>query len=447
MRYYVNGVQVATRTFTGNVGDFNTWRIGAYGGSPFGFFDGSIDDVRIYDRALTPAEVQGDMVTRVGGSDTTAPTAPTAFAKTGATATTIATSWTPSTDNVGVTGYRLYRGGNQVDTTTDPAYTFTGLTCNTSYSLGVEAVDAAGNVSPRTPLTASSGACDTTAPSVSITAPAGGSTVSGIVSITAAASDNSSVAGVQFKVDGANLGSEDTNSPYSIGWDTAAVTPGNHTLTAVARDPSGNTATSAPVTVTVAAPPAGQRPAGRVLVRRGRRHGRGRRERQRRAGDDRQRDVGDRQVRLRPELQRHQRARRPARLGVFYKAGFTLEAWVNKSGAKKDVAVLGTWNYPQGGPMLWIDDIAGRYHARLGAAESDFLDSGQAPATGQWQHIAAHLRRRHARDSSSTARRWPARRSPATPGTTPRGASAPMATRRSASSTASSTRCGSTTAP
>ena len=32
-RYYVDGVQVATRTFTGNVGDFNTWRIGAYGGT------------------------------------------------------------------------------------------------------------------------------------------------------------------------------------------------------------------------------------------------------------------------------------------------------------------------------------------------------------------------------------------------------------------------------
>jgi chitodextrinase len=388
VRYYVNGAQVATRTFTGNVGDFNTWRIGAYGGTPYGFFDGSIDDVRVYDRALSAAEVQSDMATRVG-NDTTAPTAPTAFAKTGATATTIATSWTASTDNVGVAGYRLFRGTTQVDTTTSTSYTFTGLTCNTSYSLGVEAYDSAGNTSPRTPLTASSGACDTTPPSVAITAPSGGATVSGTVSVTAAASDNAGVAGVQFKLDGSNLGAEDTSSPYSVGWDSTAVSPGSHTLTAVARDPSGNTTTSAPVTVTVAAPPAGSGPlaaysfddgAGTVA---GDATGHGKQGTISGAtwatgkyGSALSFDGANDRVDL-PSL------------GVFYKAGFTLEAWVNKSGAKKDVAVVGTWNYPQGGPMLWIDDVVGRYRASLGSAEANFLDSGQSPAGGQWQHIAA----------------------------------------------------------
>jgi hypothetical protein len=66
-----------------------------------------------------------------------------------------------------------------------------------------------------------------------------------------------SVSGVQFKLDGANLGTEDTASPYSVSWDTTTATNGSHTLTAVARDAASNSTTSAGVTVTVSntAPP------------------------------------------------------------------------------------------------------------------------------------------------------------------------------------------------
>jgi hypothetical protein len=94
---------------------------------------------------------------------------------------------------------------------------------------------------------------DTTAPTVSITAPTSGSTVNGTVTVSANASDNVSVAGVQFKLDGANLGAEDTSSPYSVSWNSSTASAGSHTLTAVARDPSANTTTSAGVTVTVPA--------------------------------------------------------------------------------------------------------------------------------------------------------------------------------------------------
>src|SRR5712692_8842813 len=97
---------------------------------------------------------------------------------------------------------------------------------------------------------------DTTPPTVSITSPTSGATVSGTITVTANASDNVAVAGVQFKLDGANLGAEDTAAPYSIHWDTTTASNGSHTLTAVARDTSGNQATSNPVTVTVSnAPP------------------------------------------------------------------------------------------------------------------------------------------------------------------------------------------------
>ena len=56
---------------------------------------------------------------------------------------------------------------------------------------------------------------DTTPPTVSVTSPAGGATVSGTITVTANASDNVGVAGVQFLLDGANLGAEDTTAPYS----------------------------------------------------------------------------------------------------------------------------------------------------------------------------------------------------------------------------------------
>ena len=98
---------------------------------------------------------------------------------------------------------------------------------------------------------------DTTAPTVSLTAPAAG-TVTGTVTVSANASDNIGVAGVTFMLDGSSIAAEDTTSPYSINWDSTTAANGTHTLTAVARDAAGNTATSAPVSITVsnaAAPP------------------------------------------------------------------------------------------------------------------------------------------------------------------------------------------------
>ena len=92
---------------------------------------------------------------------------------------------------------------------------------------------------------------DTTAPTVSMTAPANGAAVSGTVTVSANASDNVGVVGVQFLLDGAALGAEDTTSPYSISWNSATATNGSHTLSARARDAAGNQTTSTAVTVTV----------------------------------------------------------------------------------------------------------------------------------------------------------------------------------------------------
>ncbi len=92
---------------------------------------------------------------------------------------------------------------------------------------------------------------DTAAPTVAISNPASGSTLSGTNTVSANASDNVEVRGVQFKLDGSDLGGEDIQAPHSASWDTTSVADGNHTLTAVARDAAGNTTTSEPISVTV----------------------------------------------------------------------------------------------------------------------------------------------------------------------------------------------------
>jgi hypothetical protein len=95
-------------------------------------------------------------------------------------------------------------------------------------------------------------ASDITPPTVSLTAPAAGTTVSGSsVAVSANASDDTGVVGVQFKIDGNNLNSEDVSSPYATTWDTTTVANGSHTLTATARDIAGHSTTSTAVAITV----------------------------------------------------------------------------------------------------------------------------------------------------------------------------------------------------
>jgi len=101
-----------------------------------------------------------------------------------------------------------------------------------------------GSTSPPPPPPA-----DTTAPTVStVQAPTG--TVNRVVALSLTASDNVGVTMVRFFVDGVLLGS-DSASPYSIDWDTASETEGDHSLTAEAEDAAGNVGTSVAATVTV----------------------------------------------------------------------------------------------------------------------------------------------------------------------------------------------------
>jgi fibronectin type 3 domain-containing protein len=92
---------------------------------------------------------------------------------------------------------------------------------------------------------------DSTPPTVSISAPIDGSQVAGQVPVNATASDANGVASVSFAVDSSPLGT-DATAPYGVTWDSTTVPNGPHVLTATARDPAGNAATSAAIAVTVA---------------------------------------------------------------------------------------------------------------------------------------------------------------------------------------------------
>jgi hypothetical protein len=102
-----------------------------------------------------------------------------------------------------------------------------------------------------------SGIPDTAPPGVSLTAPAPGSTLSGVVTVSASASDNSGIVTlVEFFVDG-TLKASDSVAPFSFAWDTLAASDGAHVLTAKAYDPSHNVGTSASVGVSVKNQPGG----------------------------------------------------------------------------------------------------------------------------------------------------------------------------------------------
>jgi predicted 3-demethylubiquinone-9 3-methyltransferase (glyoxalase superfamily) len=189
--------------------------------------------------------------------DTTPPvvtmTAPTPSASVSGTVTVSANA----TDNVSVASVQFQLDNVNVgaaDTAAPFVFSWnTASVAKGTHTLRAIAKDGAGNTATSTAVsvTVNNTTTDTTPPTVSISAPASGATVSGAVSVTAAASDNIGVASVQFQLDNVNVGTLDTAAPYSFAWNTATATNAAHTLKAIAKDAAGNSTTSAAITVTV----------------------------------------------------------------------------------------------------------------------------------------------------------------------------------------------------
>jgi hypothetical protein len=184
--------------------------------------------------------------------DTTAPTVSMTAPANGATVSGMVTVSATASDNMGVVGVQFLLDGVALGTevTTGPySISWDSTTASSgSHTLSARARDAAGNLTTSATVSVT---IDNTAPTISMTAPANGATVSGMVTVSATASDNMGVVGVQFLLDGVPLGAEDRTAPYSISWNTKPVSLGSHTLAARARDAAGNQTTSAGIAVTV----------------------------------------------------------------------------------------------------------------------------------------------------------------------------------------------------
>jgi hypothetical protein len=254
---------VATKAFSGAMAaTASPLRIG--GNAVWGeYFSGLIDEVRVYSRALSATEIGADMNAAIGSgapTDSLPPSPPANLKATGSLGK-VSLGWDASTDNVGVNGYEVYRSttagftpaaANRIAVTTATGYVDT--TAAGTYYYRVKATDAAGNLGEASAEAVGTATADTTAPTVSLTAPAAG-TVSGAVTLRATASDEVGVSGVQFLLDGAPFGAEDASSPYEIQWPSTSVANGTHKISARARDAAENKTTSSEVTVTVNNPP------------------------------------------------------------------------------------------------------------------------------------------------------------------------------------------------
>jgi subtilisin family serine protease len=159
-----------------------------------------------------------------------------------------------ASDNVGVVRVEFYRdAGILIGTdTSSPFTTVWGDAASVPgpHTLYAQAYDQAGNSSTSATVPVTS--LDVVAPTVAVTSPASGASLSGLVTVSANASDNVGVTQVEFFRDaGIPLGT-DTTAPYEITWNTSNVAPGAYTLYARASDQAINRTTSASVPVTVA---------------------------------------------------------------------------------------------------------------------------------------------------------------------------------------------------
>jgi hypothetical protein len=159
-KIYMNGVKVNEKAFAGALKK-TKYNLGI-GYDPIdkgNYFDGDLDEVQIYNKALTATEVADlykTQSTAPAATDTIRPSAPLDLSA-AVSFTTINLAWALSTDNVAVTGYNVYLDGKLIKTVPGLSTALTSLKALTSYVLGVSAIDAAGNESLISTIKATSG--------------------------------------------------------------------------------------------------------------------------------------------------------------------------------------------------------------------------------------------------------------------------------------------------
>jgi hypothetical protein len=208
---------------------------------------------RAYDAAGNVGTSKAVALTVAGvtAPDTTPPTV--SIAQPAATSTPVSGTVTVTvnaSDNVGVTRVEFLVNGSVVATDTASPYTFswnTSALAGTSPVISARAYDAAGNVATSAGVTVSvasgtTATADTTPPVVTITGASDGAKVNGNVNLAASATDNVAVSSLTLSIDGSVVASSNTGS-VSYKWNARKAPSGSHTITATARDRSGNQAT------------------------------------------------------------------------------------------------------------------------------------------------------------------------------------------------------------
>jgi chitodextrinase len=155
---------------------------------------------RVWGPVFTPTAGNGEPPPPPPPGDTTAPSAPQNVRLTNATTSSVTFAWNASGDDVGVTGYSLYRDGSLTGSTTATTTTYNGLPCGRSLTFGVSAYDAAANRSAVSTVSASTSACppptgDTTPPTAPTNVRATAATQTSVSVAWTASSDNVGVAG------------------------------------------------------------------------------------------------------------------------------------------------------------------------------------------------------------------------------------------------------------
>ena len=169
MKLYQNSIEVGSLSKTGMIATSTSVEVWI-GANPDNtrFFDGLIDDVRIYGEALDVITIQDIILGNlplISNNDNEAPTSPGNLIA-HPTSTLVDLNWDAATDNVGVALYRISRDGTEVGTATGTPFQETGLSPNQAYNFSVIAEDANGNQSTPATVSVITLPVDTVAPSV-----------------------------------------------------------------------------------------------------------------------------------------------------------------------------------------------------------------------------------------------------------------------------------------
>ncbi len=228
--------------------------------SSTGFVAGGLQPETTYEFVVRAVDAAGNLsspsapleVVTPADTDDTPPSQPTGLSASEVTASSVRLTWNPSTDDVGVAGYRVLREGAVVSVGTATSFTDVGLAASTTYQYRVVAVDASDNASaPSAPKSVTT-AADGSAPTRPARLKAAGVTAASVELTWDESTDDVGVVGYRVRRNGAVVATVSGSSATDL-----VLTPGTtYTYTVEAVDGAGNVSPrSAPISVTTAAGP------------------------------------------------------------------------------------------------------------------------------------------------------------------------------------------------